>query len=311
MVEQLVPRQLEEGVTRRLAEEVSVGVEEQVVASRGLPAVSVTPRTSTIGSPSDVSPDTSAAAAASSSASGTIVAFNSRPNRSCAPLMSTTPSKPATPTATPMLPRRNGRPCVSVITTPIPPPNASASASLMRACRRVRVERHEERGVLGAVGVRSVDGRVRRHEPETVAHEQGVRHCAHDLGGFLEDELDELRILLGELGQLPGAGRGLHGAEVDGAALRLRDDLARDHHDVAGLRRERRLRQHVDHQGREVVAGLHHRDPGHADERSRWARPWSECRRNGGLALRTIMIYRDVYDTDELHERTLVEEEAR
>ena len=46
--------------------------------------------------------------------------------------MSTSPSKPAMPTATPMLPFRNGRPWVSVITTPMPGPNAASIAAWIR-----------------------------------------------------------------------------------------------------------------------------------------------------------------------------------
>ena len=171
------------------------------------------------------------------------------------------------PTATPMLPAPE-RATVRVRDHHADP---IAEGRLERGvdalCRRVGIERHEERGGLAAVGVRSVDRCVRRHEPEAVANQQCVRHRAHDLGGFAEDELHELRILLGELGKLSGAGRRLDGAEVDRAALRFRDDLAGDHDDVAGLRLEPGLGEDVDHHGREVVAGLHHRDPGHADER--------------------------------------------
>ena len=67
--------------------------------------------------------------------------------------------------------------------------------------------------MLGAVGVRSVDGGVRRHEPEPVTDEQGAGHGAHDLGGFPEDELDELRVLLGDLARAPSP-------RVDGSTVR-------------------------------------------------------------------------------------------
>ena len=164
--------------------------------------------------------------------------------------------------------------------------------------------------MLGAVGVRSVDGGVGRHEPEPVTDEQDARHRAHDLGGFPEDELHELRVLLGDLGQLPGPRLTARGPEIDGAALRLRHDLARDHDDVAGLRLEPGLREEADHHRREVVAGLHHRDPGNADERDGGQRPSPKCSNSdSGLALRAITIYRDSIHTDvNLHGRTLVRE---
>ena len=222
------------------------------------------PRTSTTGRPSSVSPDTSAAAPASWSAIGISVAFSSRPKRSTAPDLSISGSSPATPTATPTLPRRHGRPWVSLITTPIGSPNARDERVADRPRRCVGVERHEQRGVLAAVGVRPVDRRVGRREAEPVAHDEHAGHRAHDARRLREHQLDELRLLVGARRELAGLGRRHHGPEVDEAALGLRHDLAGDDDHVARVGDASAGAHRVDEQrrgGRRPVAPAGSRGP--------------------------------------------------
>ena len=72
----------------------------------------------------------------------------------------------------------------------------------LRAADAVGIEGHEQRGVLGAVGVRAVDRPVRRGEPEPVAHDEHTGHRSNHVGRLGEDELDELGLLVGDLGKL-------------------------------------------------------------------------------------------------------------
>ena len=77
-----------------------------------------------------------------------------------------------------------------------------------------------------------------------------------------KDQLDEAGILAGLLGKRDGARRRRNGREIDAAALRLRDDLLRQHENVAGSEREARVAQCCNDDRREIVAGCDHGNAG-------------------------------------------------
>jgi len=81
-------------------------------------------------------PITSSAAPAISSATHTSVTINVRPSASSVPRRSTTPATPAIPMATSVTPRRQGRPNVSLTTTPTSTPSRARNPSRMRRAER-------------------------------------------------------------------------------------------------------------------------------------------------------------------------------
>ena len=81
------------------------------------------PRTRTKGAPSAL-PRTRSAAPASSSATAATVTSSGRPSRSVPPRSSRSTATPAAPSATSVWPRRQGRPKVSVTSTPTSTPGA-------------------------------------------------------------------------------------------------------------------------------------------------------------------------------------------
>src|SRR5580658_1054478 len=89
-------------------------------------AVQLKPRTMTTGWPSAAWPCNKDAAAAISSAKPMMLTSRMRPNRSGWPRRSITDGMPADPIATPAVPRRHGRPKLSLITTPTSACDASA-----------------------------------------------------------------------------------------------------------------------------------------------------------------------------------------
>ena len=85
---------------------------------------------------------------------------------------------------------------------------------------------------------------------------QDTGAMAQDLGRLRQDEFDQPGVLVDLGRQLAGPRRGLYRGEVDGAALRLGDDLLGDDDDVAvGQPLARRRRGRVD-QDSKIGAGL-------------------------------------------------------
>ena len=87
------------------------------------------PRTSTAGRASSAWPISREAAAAISSANPVWVTRSARPNRSGRPRMSMSAGRPATPSATPTVPRRQARPQLSLMMTPSRLPKCAARRS--------------------------------------------------------------------------------------------------------------------------------------------------------------------------------------
>ena len=161
---------------------------------------------------------TSSAADASSSATQISVATSSRPPASVVPLRSTTAATPAHPMATSVTPRRHGRPKVSETITPSVEPEGVLQPRPDAAGRTVRVLGQQRRGPVRHVG--EVDAGVG-------ADEAVPRLADHQVTALAENA----HRLLSHQGQL---GRRIGVIELDQPALRLRDDLLRDHDHVAG-----------------------------------------------------------------------------
>src|SRR4051794_32460161 len=106
------------------------------------------PRTSTIGVASAAWPCTSEAAAAISSAKPVSVTSRMRPNRSGWPRQSIIAGSPAAPSAMPTVPRRNGRPKLSLTMTAIRLPTRSARSPRSRSA--------DASGSIGSSSTRSV-----------------------------------------------------------------------------------------------------------------------------------------------------------
>ena len=104
-------------------------------------------------------------------------------------------------------------------------------AGTQRPSRRVRILRQEQSGVI-AGKVREVDPRVRAHEAVASLHDQHAALGAQHLGGLVEHELNEARVLAlrGDPLRLL-AGRDL--VEAHDPPLGLRHHLAGHHQDVS------------------------------------------------------------------------------
>ena len=110
-----------------LAEEVLLGGHDHVRDDRARPTGNSAPRMSTTGCRL-VLPLASSAVEASWSATATTVDFISRPSVSTSPRRSARGAKPETPSATSVMPSRQGRPKESETTTPMSTPSSSRMA---------------------------------------------------------------------------------------------------------------------------------------------------------------------------------------
>ncbi len=112
----------------------------------------------------------------------------------------------------------------------------SASARPDRFGRAVRIDRQQQRALARrrARDIGLIDAGIRHHEAQPVLHDHQVRPAAHDLAPIPTARpgrsADPCRP------PPPARSRRADGddvGEIDRAALGLRDDLLRDHHDVA------------------------------------------------------------------------------
>ena len=99
--------------------------------------------------------------------------------------------------ATPAVPRRQGRPKLSLMMTPRRTPNRAASAARMASA--------EPSGSSGSSNARSMPSERRdvglvhtgvgHHEAQPMLHDQQVGAGPDDAGGFRQDHLDQARVL--------------------------------------------------------------------------------------------------------------------
>ena len=94
--------------------------------------------------------------------------------------------RPAAPIAMPQVPRRQARPKLSLMTTPIVAPKRCAKPRAQRFRRCVGIARQQQHAMhavrRGDVGL--VDAGVGHHEAEPVLHDDQVRPRAHDARRF-------------------------------------------------------------------------------------------------------------------------------
>ena len=204
------------------------------------PAGNRAPRMSTTGRRL-VLPDASSATEANSSATATTVARIVRPSVSGRPRMSSSGSKPATPRATSVMPRRHGRPNESLTMMATGTPSSDPKRPCDRTCRAIGIlgkQRHDVRVAhVGGVdpGVGTDVALLRAADDDAMLH-------AHDPGRLAQHDFDLPSVLL------PGGGKGtglwarFDIGEVHDAALGLGNDLLRNHEHVAEPRRELGLR---------------------------------------------------------------------
>ena len=174
-----------------------------------------------------------------------------------------TAGSPAAPSAMPTVPRRNGRPKLSLMMTAMPLADAAGELAAQRLGRGVGIDRQQQHALDAAavVGrdIRMVDAGIGHHVAEPVLGDHQVRAVPHDAPRLGQDHLDEARVLLDLGGERDGLRRGLDGRDIDDAALGLRDDLLRDDQHVAVLGREPGLGIGGERDRGEIVARLHQR----------------------------------------------------
>ena len=154
-------------------------------------------------------------AAAISSATAISVTCIGRPNRSGAPIRSSSDGRPAAPSATPTTPLRQGRPKLSLMTTPTSTPKRGVEARFQRRRRTVGIARQQQHALLaiGVLDIGLVDAGIGHHEAEAVRHDQDIAADACTTSvGFRQDHFDIARVL---------AGLGRRGSRLLGKGARL------------------------------------------------------------------------------------------
>ncbi len=158
-------------------------------------------------------PMSSEAAAAISSANPVSVTRSARPKRSGRPRMSSSAGRPAAPSATPTVPRRQARPQLSLTITPASLPKVRGRVG--RAARRPRrpgSSRQQQHRLRAGrrIDVGAVDAGIGHDEAEPMLDDQHARPLAHHAARFAQDDLDQARVLVDLAASLRARADGSH-----------------------------------------------------------------------------------------------------
>ena len=100
------------------------------------------------------------------------------------------------PIATPAVPRRQGRPKLSLMTTPTSRRSRASAARIASADPSGSTGSSKARWRPSAArDVGLIDAGVGHHEAQPVLHDHQVRPAAHDLDRFRQHDLDDARVL--------------------------------------------------------------------------------------------------------------------
>ena len=150
------------------------------------------------------------------------------------PRRSSSTAMPALPIAPPIEPSRHGRFMLSLTMTPGRTPVCARDRVADPARRRVGILRQQQRVLVAIVlDVRLIDAGLRADEPEPMPHDQHAGFLAQHGGRFAQDQFDEARIFFGFLRELDRFAAGRDRRERKLPSFGFRDDLLRDHEDVA------------------------------------------------------------------------------
>ena len=106
-----------------------------------------------------------------------------------------------------------------------------------------------------------VDAGIGTHVSETMAHDQYARFLAQHGVGFVEDELDQTRILVGTQRECPRLLAGLDRCQWHKPSFGFRNYLLRDHENVTVAECEAIVAHRGEDDRGEIVAGADQRDP--------------------------------------------------